>query len=63
MGAKEGKLMKLQECSHVQIERDERERCWFGERKGNGQQGKRPKGSKRWLSGLRNGEGKVVRYA
>lgn len=43
--------MRLQECTHVQIERDERERCWIGERKGDCQQGKRPEGSKGWLRG------------
>ena len=37
VASKEGRLIKLQECAHVQIERDERERCWIGERKGDGQ--------------------------
>lgn len=35
--SEEGRLTKLQECAHVQIEGDERERCWIGERKGDGQ--------------------------
>ena len=47
--SEEGRLMKLQECAHVQIEGDERERCWIGERKGDCQSGARPTGSKRWL--------------
>ena len=41
----------MQECAHVQIERDKRERCRVGERKGDCQQGKRPEGSKRGLRG------------
>lgn len=43
--------MELQECAYVQIERDERERCRFGEGKSDRQQGKRPEGPKRRLRG------------
>ena len=31
------KLTNMQECAHVQIERDEGKRCWISERKGDRQ--------------------------
>lgn len=44
---------EVQECANVQVERYSWQRCWFGKRKGDGQQGEGPEG---WQVDIANGE-------